>query len=144
MKCAWANCKRGCADKCAAENTYYPSNGTEGVSFMEDFCDQCIHQNPDPDPQYTKAKNCEICLRTMCHYPSEQEYPKEWIYDANGRPTCTAWVKWDWDNDGDPDDPDNPKAPPPPPDPRQLNLFPLHPREDHFNVPQHAPKVYDL
>jgi len=125
LKCRYSNCKRGCVDKCAAANSYHPSNGTEGISFMEDFCDQCIHQNPDPDPKYTKAKNCEICMLTMCYTPNDPEYPREWIYNAEGRPTCTNFVKWDWDNDGDPDDPDNPKAPPPPPDPRQLNLFPL-------------------
>lgn len=65
-------------------------------------------------------------------YPTEPEYPKEWIYDALGHPTCTKYVNWNWGTDGDPDDPDNPKAPPPPPDPRQLNIFPLYPTEKNF------------
>jgi len=60
----------------------------------------------------------------MIYDVNDKEYPIEWQY-VDGKPTCTAWVKWDWGNDGDPDNPNNPKAPPPPPDPRQLNLFPL-------------------
>lgn len=134
MKCNWHTCKRGCVDRCAAENSYIPSNGTEGMSFMEDFCDQCLHQNPDPDPETTKAKNCEICMRTMCYHPNEPEYPREWIYLPNGKPTCTKFVKWDWNRDGDPDDPDNPNRPPDPPDPKQLNLFPLYPNETEFQL----------
>jgi hypothetical protein len=49
----------------------------------------------------------------------DPEYPREWCYDESGKPTCTAWVKWDWGTDGDPDDPDNPKYRPPD-DPNQL------------------------
>lgn len=129
MDCQYSGpCKRNCVSKCQAEDLYRPSNGTEGMIFMEDFCDQCLHQNPDPDPKYTKAKNCEICLASMCYSPCDPEYPTEWRY-VNGKPVCTKFVKWDWDTDGDPDDPDNPKAPPPPPDPTQLNLFPLYPTE---------------
>lgn len=95
---------------------YRPSNGTEGDCFMSKFCFQCIHDNPDYN---AKSPRCEIMTLTMCYGIGEPEYPKEWTYDANGRPTCTAWVKWDWGNDGDPNDPDNPKAPVPD-DPNQL------------------------
>lgn len=129
MHCRYGTCKRGCTDKCAAENLYHPSNGTEGISFMEDFCDQCLHQNPDPDPKYSKPKNCDICMRTMMYYPTDPEYPREWIYDSFGNPKCTAYVFWNWNIDGDPDDPDNPNKPPDPPDPNQLHLFPLYPDE---------------
>lgn len=126
-------CKRGCTDKCAAENAYYPSNGTEGCGFMSEFCEHCIHDNPDPE----SGKKCEIILLAMCYDPTEPQYPREWIYNSLGHPTCTKYVNWDWGNDGDPDDDDNPKRPPPPPDPRQLNLFPLfHPElNDRTSIP---------
>ena len=138
MKCERYNteCKRGCTTTCACLNSYHPSNGTEGMSFMEDFCLQCIHDNPDLD----SPKKCEILTATMCFYPTDPEYPKEWIY-KNGYPVCTKFQKWDWGNDGDPDDPDNPKAPPPPPDPMQLDLFPLFPSEielKNLNQNKHA------
>lgn len=97
--------------------------------FEGEFCDQCIHQTPICD--HIKQKNCDIVLMAMLHSPGHPEYPKEWIY-RDGKPTCTKFVKWDWDNDGNPDDPDNPKAPPPPPDPNQLSLFPLYPNELTF------------
>lgn len=109
-----------------AGESFRPSNGTEGMIFEEHFCSQCIHQNPDP----TKNKNCEVAMLAFCFDERDKEYPREWIFNADGWPVCTKWQKWDWGNDGDPDDPDNPKAPPPPPpDPNQLDLFPLYPDE---------------
>lgn len=122
-----SECKRGCGDTCAAQNSYIPSNGTEGMGFTENFCEQCIHQNPDPN----SPKQCELLLASLFYYPTDPEFPKEWIY-KDGKPTCTKFVKWDWGNDGDPDDRDNPKAPPPPPDPNQLDMFPLYPDEKNF------------
>lgn len=96
---------------------YRPSNGTEGDIFHEKYCWNCINCNPDPSGD----KQCDILMRTLLFGINEPEYPKEWIY-VDGKPTCTAWVKWDWGEDGDPDDPDNPKAPIPY-DPNQLMLF---------------------
>lgn len=107
---------------------YYPSNGTEGMIFCEEFCFQCLHCDPDPEGE----KQCMILCRTLVHGPNDPEYPKEWTYTEDGHPTCTNHVKWDWNRDGNPDDPDNPLAPPPPPDPNQLNLFPLYPDEIDF------------
>lgn len=104
---------------------YRPSNGTEGMMFEDEFCAHCIHQSQNPDIE----KNCEISMRACCFDLKDEQYPREWQYNALGHPCCTAFVNWDWGNDGDPDDPENPKAPPPPPDPRQLNLFPLYPTE---------------
>lgn len=106
---------------------YRPSNGTEGMDFMCHYCENCINQHPDPN----NKKQCDIAARAWWYSISEEKYPKEWQYkDDQG--ICTAFVKWDWRNDSDPDDPDNPKAPPPPPDPNQLNLFPLYPKETDF------------
>jgi hypothetical protein len=96
---------------------YRPSSGSEGIWFCGMFCDQCINQHPDPN----NKKQCMILCRTLCHSINEPEYPTEWVYDENNNPTCTAFVKWDWNNDGDPDDPDNPKAPIPE-NPMQLTM----------------------
>lgn len=87
---------------------YRPSNGTEGMYFMEEHCFQCIHENPDP---YKKPK-CHIMTLSMAYDLNDPEYPKEWCY-VDDKPTCTKWVKWDWNNDGDPDDPENPNVPTP-------------------------------
>jgi len=106
---------------------YQPSNGTEGSYFMEDFCFHCIHCDPDPEGE----KQCEILCDTMVFNIGDKEYPKEWIYDSLGKPTCTAYVNWNWGEDGDPDDPDNPKAPIVP-DPNQKDMFPLYPNETQY------------
>lgn len=100
-----------------AGSSFEPSNGTEGMVFTESFCEQCIHQHPDPDHE----KQCMILMRTLIYHSRDSEYPKEWIFNAKGWPVCTSWHKWDWGNDGDPDDRDNPKFPGPPSgDPNQL------------------------
>lgn len=97
------------------DRKYCPSNGSEGDWFESEFCMQCINTNPDP----TKRPQCQIWCAAVCHTVNEPGFPKEWTYDSNNKPTCTAWVKWDWGNDGDPNDRDNPKAPVPD-DPNQL------------------------
>ncbi len=113
---------------------YRPSNGTEGMWFEEQFCMQCIHCDPDP----TGVKQCEKLCNAYCFDIGDKEYPKEWVYDTLGHPTCSAHVNWDWGEDGDPDDPDNPKVPSPPSDPSQYNIFPLYPNEKDFE-----PKTYE-
>lgn len=97
---------------------YQPSNGTEGMIFTEKYCMNCINCDPDPSGE----KQCQILLATLIHNINDKEYPKEWVYNENSKPTCTSWVKWDWGNDGDPDDPENPNSPPVY-DPDQLVLF---------------------
>jgi hypothetical protein len=78
---------------------------------------RCIHCDPNPDGK----KQCDIMMRSFFYDIKDEKYPDEWTYDENGRPTCTNWKKWDWNNDGDPDDPDNPKAPVPD-NPMQLTM----------------------
>lgn len=134
MKCTEynADCKRGCEGTCRMKHSYRPSNGTEGMIFTSEYCDHCIHENSE------KGKHCKIYTATLFFAPYEPEYPIEWRYNSLGHPTCTAYVNWNWGENGDPDDPDNPWAPTPPPDIRQLDLFPLYPTELAFLEELHA------
>lgn len=79
---------------------YRPSNGTEGMGFCEMFCEQCIHEK-FIHTQNDADKKCDILSRTLMHDVEDPEYPEEWTYDSEGNPTCTAFQKWDWGNDGD-------------------------------------------
>lgn len=54
---------------------YYPSNGTEGQIFMEEFCDKCY-----------KSNQCTILLNSLIG-----KHPKQWIYDENGKSKCTSF-----------------------------------------------------
>lgn len=96
---------------------YRPSNGSEGEWFVEEYCMQCLHCDPDP----CGPKQCEILCATLVFGVDEPGYPKEWTYNEKNEPICTKWQKWDWGTDGDPDDSDNPKAPIPD-SPLQLKL----------------------
>ena len=62
---------------------YRPSNGEEGFLFEERFCDRCA-----------KRRNCMIQLDAMCFDTDEEEYPKEWVQDDDGKnERCTAFEK---------------------------------------------------
>lgn len=96
---------------------YCPSNGSEGMEFTDNYCMNCINCDPNPDGK----KQCMILCRSMAYDVNNPKYPEEWTYDENGEPTCTAFVKWDWKEKGDPDNPDNPNYQMPK-NPNQLKL----------------------
>lgn len=104
-----------------AGTSFYPSNGTEGMIFIDAFCEQCIHERwlhrQDQDRDEDK---CDILSRTMIYKPGDPEYPEEWIYNDEGWPVCTKWQKFDWGNE---DDGWNEPPEPEPEDPNQLMLF---------------------
>lgn len=105
---------------------YRPSNGTEGMGFEEMFCGRCVNCHPDPD----QKPQCEIMMRAFLYEINHERYPDEWIWGDDNRPTCTAFVKWDWgrDDDGNWIEP----VKPPPDDPNQL-CFPFI--FDELNIP---------
>lgn len=56
---------------------YIPSNGTEGMMFMAEFCEKCYKYN-----------QCTILTGSLCG-----KQPKQWIYDENYNPVCTSFSK---------------------------------------------------
>lgn len=102
-----------------AGQSFCPSNGTEGMIFVDAFCCNCIHEKFCHTQDHADMK-CDIFSRTMLHRPGEPGYPEEWQFDKDGWPICTAWKKWDWGRDDD----GNFIDPPPvyPDDPNQLCL----------------------
>lgn len=103
-----------------AGKVFMPSNGTEGMAFTSAFCENCIHEKFSHTQKHGD-KQCDIMDRSIIYwYESDNpNYPKEWRFDAEGWPTCTAWVKWDWNRDDD-DDTWNDPPEPEPEDPMQL------------------------
>ena len=97
---------------------YCPSNGTEGMAFMEAHCFKCEH-----DAKYRRTEEgkdgCLILARTMAFDPSDgigpHKYPSEWIYEDDGAATCTSFKP---EHDEEIDGPRPFKH-----DPRTLNLF---------------------
>ncbi len=65
---------------------YQPSNGTEGYSFIDHWCENCHNNKPDADDG-----GCTILLSTMIYSVGDEDYPREWCYDDKGRPQCTAF-----------------------------------------------------
>jgi len=69
-------------------NLYRPSNGIEGIEFIEHWCGRCKHdeafRNDDGD-------SCPIVAATFCYEVSDPGYPQEWQYNDSGIPVCTAF-----------------------------------------------------
>jgi hypothetical protein len=70
--------------RAVAGKPYRPSNGTEGLDFMEAFCDRC-KKNAD--------RSCPIIASAFWYLEYDPKYPRELIHDAEGHPTCTAFVR---------------------------------------------------
>lgn len=98
---------------------YHPSNGTEGMWFIDTWCAHCKNeqfmQSGNPD-----HKCCEILTASMTFSPTDEEYPSEWI-EVDDKPQCTAFIRWKWkfDEDGNPID----NSPYETNDPNQLSLL---------------------
>ena len=99
---------------------FRPSNGTEGMTFTEAFCERCIHEKWTHTQNDNDAK-CEILSATMLYDFDDEKYPNEWQYGDDGYPICTEWKHWDWGGRNG----DDINDPPPPPidDPRQLVML---------------------
>ena len=66
-----------------AGKPYRPSNGTEGMIFEERFCDHCAKSEC--------GSGCWIYSAALVFDIDHSDYPKEWRYDQDGRPTCAAF-----------------------------------------------------
>lgn len=73
--------------KSSVGKPYRPSNGSEGEMFMTRFCYRCTKDNPDNSGR----NGCDIIFFSMSFEVDHPKYPKEWIYDEDGQPICTAW-----------------------------------------------------
>ena len=70
---------------------YKPSNGCEGMDFMDEFCHRCTK-----DAKYRAtqdvADGCPIVATALLFEPADPRYPKEWVTDEDG-PRCTAFER---------------------------------------------------
>lgn len=69
---------------------YRPSNGTEGMSFDEMWCNEC-----ERDARYRRnpeaGGGCSILCRSLLYEIGDEKYPKEWTHGLGGQPMCTAF-----------------------------------------------------
>ena len=68
-----------------AGKKWRPSNGTEGQIFMEEYCYNCIHDDPD------NRVYCNIIAESMAYETDDPQYPKEWQIGKDGQPICTNY-----------------------------------------------------
>lgn len=70
-----------------AERKYRPSNGTEGMMFMEAWCEHCAKFL---EAEAGAGQDCDIVTRTFWLDEKDKDYPAEWTYNE-GQPCCTAF-----------------------------------------------------
>ena len=69
---------------------YRPSNGSEGEAFKANNCHYCKWFKWHDFDGY-EYRACPIELATQQHEKEDKEYPNQWTYDEDGKPTCTAF-----------------------------------------------------
>jgi hypothetical protein len=76
---------------------YRPSNGTEGCAFYANWCENCARDKPMSEGKdYDECDDSDVCqlIADSLHYDiNHPKYPKEWTYDKDGHPCCTAFVE---------------------------------------------------
>lgn len=65
-----------------------PSNSTDGMSFMELFCEKC---KKDDYFRGGEELRCDILSKSFVYRTGDSEYPEQWTHRADGQPTCTAF-----------------------------------------------------
>ena len=79
-----------------AGKPYRPANGTEGMIFDEHWCDSCTRDAKFRAGGFEVAEDgCKILANTFVFDIDDPEYPTEWVHDADGHPTCTAFERSD-------------------------------------------------
>ena len=68
-----------------AGKKWRPSNGTEGEIFIEEYCHNCICDDPENELY------CSIIAQSMAYDIDEEQYPSEWQIGKDGQPTCTNY-----------------------------------------------------
>ena len=71
---------------------YRPSNGSEGDSFIAEWCVNCARYETDEDDLTAEFDYCGILGDTFIYADDDKKYPEEWTYDENGKPCCTAYI----------------------------------------------------
>lgn len=74
-----------------AGKPYRPGSGTEGMAFDDKWCAHCTRDAAWREDE-TQHDGCDILSRTFALDITDPDYPKEWVYDRNGCPSCTAFT----------------------------------------------------
>lgn len=65
---------------------YAPSNATEFDLFYSQVCETCTKDDDG---------HCPIIMHSMVFEITDEQYPKEWVINNNGNPTCTGYLDKD-------------------------------------------------
>jgi len=76
--------------------SYRPSNGTEGEIFMSQWCARCSRDRARREGD--AFDGCEIIFLTMAYDVDDPSYPKAWVQDDDGAPSCLEFAGEDADD----------------------------------------------
>lgn len=78
---------------------YRPSSGTTGEAFIASWCGRCKHDRvTNGTVEYDQAGDddyCPIIAATFAYDVTDSGYPREWCYNEEGEPVCTAFAPMD-------------------------------------------------
>lgn len=74
---------------------FRPSNGTQGAGFISGWCGRCkrdrVMNGEVEEDMASEQDCCSIIGTTYAYDVSHPEYPREWRYNDDGDPVCTAF-----------------------------------------------------
>lgn len=72
-----------------AGQQYTPSNGTEGMVFISEWCADCARDKSIREGvELSECDDNEVCTIVAASFRGEA---KEWVYGEDGQPRCTAF-----------------------------------------------------
>jgi hypothetical protein len=69
---------------------YQPTSGSEGEGFGGNWCFRCER---DRNFRGTGEGGCAILAATMMLDVKDDDDPRAWRYDENGKPVCTEFTQ---------------------------------------------------
>lgn len=75
-----------------AGKPYRPSSGTEGYEFEAAWCERCDHYRPmRDDSNIFDCTQGHLTAAWGADGVDDPLYPKAWVYNAKGKPSCSDW-----------------------------------------------------
>ncbi|UYZ84313.1 hypothetical protein MTZ49_01655 [Entomomonas sp. E2T0] len=75
---------------------YRPSNSYEGDWFHCEWCRKCARDSAMNEglsiDECDDSQKCEILGDTFIYEVDDPDYPKQWQYNEQGHPICTAFI----------------------------------------------------
>lgn len=77
-----------------AGKPYIPGSGTEGMEFEDSWCGRCDrYRAMHGDADTMDCQKGHLTAAWASDGIEDPNFPKAWVYDAKGKPSCSDWTQ---------------------------------------------------